>query len=367
MGGSERLVYNLAKKLDRELFNPSIAWFLGDRILKDFYELGIPLYHVPKIKRFDISTMRKLGKIIKDNNIHIINAHHFMSLAYSFYGCKIKHHRKLIYTEHSEWEIQKLPLSWTKIGSFLLKYTDCAVGVNSNIEKLIQRKFKTDHTKTITIYNGVDIEEIYSSDKKLTLRKELNISENDKIIGIVANFRKIKNHIFLLKTFKQLLKSYNHVRLLLIGQGFKGDTDNSEQEIRNFIKEEGLGINVSLLGYRSDIPDFLKIMDIFCLTSYKEGLPISLLEAMAAGLPVVGTDVEGIRDVIIPNKNGFLVQINDIEEMKNVLYTLLQDESLRYKFGKESIFMVKKKYALQHCVNRYQDLILSKIKNKKTL
>jgi glycosyltransferase involved in cell wall biosynthesis len=362
MGGSERLVHNLALKLDRGLFNPSVAWFFGDRILKEFNDLNIPLYHVPKIRRIDLSSMRKLGAIVKDNVIHIVNAHHFMSVVYSFYGCKIRNHAGLVYTEHSEWEVERIPLKWRIMGNCLLKHADGAIGVSPAVTMQIKNKFKIDKSKTLTISNGVDLEAFEGENERQTLRKKLGIADNEKIIGTVANFRKIKNHIFLLKVFNEFVREYKNVRLLLIGQGFEGDVENTEEELRNYVNEKGLGKNVLFLGYRSDIPELLKIMDIFCLASFKEGLPISLIEAMAAGLPVVGTDVEGIRDVIIPNKNGFLVQIDDVKGLKNVLQNLIKDESLRNKFGEESKSLARDTYSLEHCVKQYQDIFSSIIK-----
>lgn len=359
MGGSERLVHNLALKIDRTLFRPSIAWFFGDRVLREFKDLGIPLYHVPKIKRFDFSTMRLLERIIKDNNIHIVNAHHFMSLVYSFYGCKVKNNIKLIYTEHSKWEIEQITSKWRKIGSYLLNHSDGAVGVNAEVTKSIRNRFKLNSSKTFTIQNGVDLKVFVDSALNKQLKKELGIAKKDKVIGMVANFKRIKNHIFLLKAVRELLKEYNDVKLLLIGQGFKGDRENSEAEVRQLINDNRLDDNVLLLGYRSDIPNLLATMDIFCLTSFKEGLPISLIEAMAAGLPVVGTDVEGIRDVIIQNKNGFIVPVDDVEELKNVLITLFKDKSLRNRTGKESKFLASQIYSLDRCIDQYEDLFIS--------
>ena len=361
MGGSERLVHNLALKVDRTLFRPSIAWFFGDRVLREFKDLGIPLYHIPKLKRFDFSTMQKLGTIIRENNIHIINAHHFMSMVYSFYGCKIKNDTKLIYTEHSKWEIEQIPWKWRKIGSYLLKHSDGAVGINSEVTKLMKNAFKLFPSKAITIMNGVNLKSFASNNKNSKLRTELGIAKNVKIIGMIANLKKIKNHIFLLKAFAELVKEYKNVKLLLIGQGFDGDKENSEAEIQHFINNQGLKNSVMLLGYRSDISSLLEIMDIFCLTSFKEGLPISLIEAMAAGLPVVGTDVEGIRNVIIHDKNGYLVPVDDKKSLKNSLLTLLQNESLRDKMGRESRVLAIQTYSLNSCINQYQDLFMSAI------
>lgn len=362
MGGSERLVYNLAQRVDRDIFSPSIAWFFGDKNLEDFEKLGIPLIHVPKTKRFDINAFRSIGEIIKKNNIHVVNAHHFMPMVYSFYGCKIANSIKLIYTEHSTWEIEKISWKWRKIGHHLLNRIDAVVGISEAVSKEIQDKLRTDSKKIFTIQNGADIEAFdgakgkkYQSD----LRKTLGIADNEKTIGIVANLKRIKNHIFLLHAFRELVQLRKDVKLLLIGQGFKEDKDeNTEQEIKNFINEHGLNNNVLLLGYRSDIYDLLNIMDIFCLTSYKEGLPVSLIEAMAAGLPVVGTDVEGIRDVIVQDKNGFLVKLGDIPGLRNILYKLLNDEGLMNRLSEESRTMAKEKYSLNRCVSEYQDLFL---------
>ena len=190
---------------------------------------------------------------------------------------------------------------------------------------------------------------------KKKLRKELKIAEDEKVIGIVANLKRIKNHIFLLRAFDELIKSYKNAKLLLVGQGFKDDPENTEEDLRNYADKNGLKEKVLFLGYRSDIPELLSIMDIFCLTSFKEGLPISLIEAMAAGLPIVGTDVEGIRDTINPDKNGFLVKAGDVNGLKRALQVLLKDESLKQRFGMESR-LLSKEYSLQQCVNKYQNL-----------
>ena len=363
MGGSERLVHNLVQKLDRKLFNPSVAWFFGDKILKEFQELKVPLYHVPKVKRIDFSAMEKVGRIIRDNNIHIVNAHHFMSLIYSYYGCKINNKAKLIYTEHSEWEIERVSFKWRIIGRYLLNRTDAAVGVSSAIAKQIENKYKTADSKIITVQNGVDLNVFRNNGKKAKLREKMGIANDEKIIGIVANFKKVKNHIFLLRAFDELIKVINNVKLLLIGQGFEGDEENTESELRRFIVEKKLEKNIIFMGYRSDIPELLGIMDVFCLTSLKEGLPISLIEAMASGLPVVGTDVEGIRDVIIPDKNGILVEVGDVIGLRNALNTLIREEYLMKKYGEKSRNLARKIYSLDRCIKQYEDLFVATVES----
>ncbi len=363
MGGAERLVYDLVRKIDRNLFSPSVAWFFGERALKEFKELDIPLYYIPKNKRMDISAIRKIGDVIGKNNIDIINAHHFMPLVYSFYGAKIKNRASLVYTEHSEWEIEHIPWKWKIIGHHVLKRSDAAVGVSSHVSNRIREKFKTAQAKTFTILNGVSLGAPNNQNNNAAFRKDLGLAAEDKVIGVVANFRRVKNHIFLLKALSEIIEDFNNVKLLLIGQGFEFDPDNTEKDIRKFVNDRGLNNNVLMLGYRSDIPELLNIMNIFCLISIKEGLPISLIEAMSAGLPVIGSDVEGIRDVIIPNKNGFLVGLDDIDGLKKSLLTLLKNEMLCRKMGDESKSMTISTYSLDRCVVQYQQLFMSTIKD----
>jgi glycosyltransferase involved in cell wall biosynthesis len=359
IGGSERLIYQLASNLDRALFNPSVAWLSGDKVLKEFTALGIPLLHLPKIKRFDISTMQHIKDVVKHNDIHIVNAHHFMPMLYSYYACKVANHIKLLYTEHSQWEIRQIPWKWEKIGSHMLSKSEGAIGVNSEVSREIQNKFQMKAEKIFTILNGVDIKSFQVKRDKARLKTALGLSKDDIAIGIVANFRKVKNHIFLLHAFNELCKAYKNIKILIVGEGYVDDAENSEMELMTFIKENELSRHVLLLGYRTDIPEILSILDIFCLTSFKEGLPISLIEAMASGLPVVGTDVEGLRDVIVHGRNGYLVKIGDVEGLKNTLKTLIQDKMLRQKFGGESKKLVAEHYSLQRCINQYQDLFFS--------
>lgn len=356
MGGSERLVHTLAARLDKTRFNPSVAWFNGEKPLKEFSELGIPLYHVPKIKRFDPAAMRQLSKIIRDNNIHVVNAHHFMPMVYAFYGSKLKKQARLFCTMHSEWESEELSWKWKKAGAALLKRSDGVICVTPNVAKAARRVFNLPQSKTFTIENGVDITASSSDYARSTARKTLGLYDNETAIGIVANLKKVKNHIFLLRAFDALVKERPDVRLVIMGQGFKGEADNTEDELRAFIRERGIGDKVYMTGYRPDVPLLLAGLDIFCLCSRKEGLPISLIEAMAAGLPAIGAAVEGIRDVITHGKNGFLVPLDDVDALKNSLLALIADDTLHSAIGLAAMQTVKERYTLKRCLDKYEEL-----------
>jgi len=359
MGGSERLVHNLVLRLDRSRFNPSVAWLYGNEVLQEFKELQVPLHYVPKTKRIDFSTMQKLSRIISSGNIDVVNAQHFMPAIYAYYGCRVAARKALVFTAHSRWEIEDTPLKWRVAGGYLLRRIGASVGVAPDVSSAIQSIFKTTASQTVTIENGVDID-LFAREKDVRgLRSSLGLADGDRVIGIVANLKKVKNHLFLLQAFAKVAEEYEKVKLLVIGQGFAGESDNTENDLRLFVDNHRLAARVSFLGYRTDIPELLKVMDVYCLTSLREGLPIGLIEAMAAGLPVVGTKVEGIRDVITPNVDGILVELGEVTALKDALVRLIKDPQLRQRLGKAGADKAVQRYSLQRCICEYQQLFLS--------
>lgn len=360
-GGSETLVYDIAKRMDRELFNTSLAYFdfFGNEKFRDAFQVhGIRLYHIPRNGAADFSTMQIISRVIRDENIDIVNAHHFVSMFYSFYACKIANRRKLVYTEHSSWEVEQVPLKWELIGRLLLNHLDCVVGVSEDVTESLRAKYRLQKENAITIKNGVDFEDKRENRNVKEIRDEFGLTDDIKVVMTVANFRKVKNHLFLLQGFKELLKEVGNVRLLLIGQGTESDPENTEGAVRDYLEENRLLDKVILAGHRSDVRDLLSIADVFCLTSYREGLPISILEAMTAGLPVIGTNVPGIRDVVTHKKNGILIELGDWKALKDAMLKILTNKELKCNYGKASRKIVEESYSITQCVGRYQDIFL---------
>jgi len=359
MGGTERLIYNLVRNMDRSLFSPMIAWFYLEKVLPEFEDLNVPLYHVPKEKRIDFKAMKKLAEIVEEQDIHVVNAHHFLPFVYSFYGAKIRSKVSLVYTEHSEADVRNIPWKWRLLGKYILHKTDFFIGISDAVTDTFLKVFDQMEGRHRTIKNGVDLEAFKEIEDKDSIKKTLGLPTNEVSIGIVANFRRNKNHLFLLKAFHELLKRNNTVRLFLIGQGFTHDPENSEGEIRQFISTHGMDGKVVFTGYRPDVSNLLKALDIFCLTSYKEGLPIAMIEAMASSLPVVGTDVEGIRDVVVHGENGFLVEVENIESMVSALGILIENADTRKDMGRRSRELAMENYSLQACLRQYEALFRS--------
>jgi glycosyltransferase involved in cell wall biosynthesis len=360
MGGSERLIFNLVRNLDRRRFEPSIAWFASEQPLREFEELQVPLYYVPKQRRIDWSTMRRLAAIIREQRIDVVNAHHFTPFLYAYYGAKIARRARLVYTEHSQADVLNIPRRWRPIGRYLLRSSDGAIGISDAVSRTLESHLQLEPRSVHTIENGVDVDLFGNrSTSRSNVRQRLGLSPTDIVIGHVANFRRNKNHLFLLRAFREVVRTRPDVKLLLIGKGSEGDPENSQPDVARFIVASGLARSARILGYRADVHDVLGALDVFCLVSYKEGLPLSLIEAMAGGLPVVGTDIEGIRDVIERGVSGMLVAPDDVPGLAGTLARLADDATLRRQMGDAAHHAARAKYSLARCLQQTQDLFLS--------
>ena len=358
-GGSEKVVYNLISKLDRLLFRSKIAWF-HDKKYAPFDTLqDVPMFFIDKKPGFDLKAIHYVSHIIEKEKIDIINPHHFMPLFYSFYGSKIRHQRKLVYTEHSVWEAERLSGVWKRIGKAMFACSDVVIGVSPEVTEYLREKYGLSTHKALSIVNGIDTEFFTPGPKNGPLRYKLGFDESHILIGMVGNFRRVKNHEFLVRSFGRIAAEFSNVRLVLVGQGFPDDPEGTEKEIKKLVQEMELSDQVRLLGYRKDVLDILQILDIFCLTSYREGLPLSAIEAMAAGLPVVGTQTDGIRVVVNPGRNGFLVTVNDEEELANALESLVSNQALRIEMGNAAREDAEKFFGLSRCADEYKHLFSS--------
>ena len=365
MGGSERLVFNLVRSMDRSRFAPSIVFFAPEQPLAEFEELQVPLHYVPKQRRVDWATMRHIARIVREERIDVVNAHHFMPFVYSFYAAKVANRARLVYTEHSEADVAAVSGKWQPVGCRLLRWSDGAIGISGRVAESITSHFALDAPFVHAIANGVDCR-VFAADPAVRsrLRRELALTDGDVVLGHVANFRHNKNHLFLLRAVRELARTRPDVKLLLVGQGFAGDPENSGPDIARFIEANGLQSVVRTLGYRPDVQDVLKALDVFCLVSHKEGLPLSLVEAMATGIPVVATDIESIRQVVEPGTVGSLVAPDDVHGLVAALHRLIDDESLRQRMGAAGAQVAARRFSLARCVDQTQELFASLVTRK---
>jgi len=293
------------------------------------------------IKINNLRAIRCLNKIIDKEKFDIIHCHTPMGGVVTRLAAKKarKAGTKVIYTAHGFHFFKGAPIkNWLifyTIEKWLAKYTDTLITINEEDYKLAKRKFKK--IKNIEYVHGIGLDttkfDIDITKKELNdLRNQIEINEDNIILTYVAELNKNKNQILLIKIIENLIKQNDKYRLVLVGDGDK------REEYQNYVRLNDLQKYVKFLGRRNDIPQILKITNIYVASSIREGLPVNILEAMYMGLPIIAMDNRGHRDLIKNKENGFLIK-NEIE-MREKIKKLSSDKDLIIhlrKNGKEEI------------------------------
>lgn len=239
------------------------------------------------------------------------------------------------------------------------KYTDTLITINKEDYELAKKKFKK--CRSIEYVPGVGIDEekfdfTMTKKEKLELRKSLGLKENDFVLIYPARLDKNKNQGMLIETMAELIKKHSDIHLLLPGE------DELNGYYQKMVKEKNIDKNVHFLGYRNDIPRLLKISNVAVSTSKREGLPINIIEAMYAGLPIVATDCRGNRDLVKNGKNGYLVSLNDSDGFIQKIEKIYDNVNLREEFRKYNLTEVE-----QYKLTRISEDILNIYFRKKKI
>lgn len=225
------------------------------------------------------------------------------------------------------------------------KISDCLIAVSSENVKYALSCGIGSASQYKVVHSGIDLAKfVLSADRRINLRKELGLSENSLVVGMIACFKIQKSPLDFVRMAEAVKKEAGAVKFLLIGDG------ELRPQIDEEIRKRNLTSDVLLLGWRKDIPALISIFDVFVLTSFWEGLPRALLEALAGGKPAVVTDVDGNREIIKHQENGFLVKPSDFITMAGYVVQLLKDENLRKKIGQNGKNSLNRSFEIKQMV-----------------
>lgn len=319
-----------------------------DRIY--FHEVTIEGYAVFKYPPYDIALANQIAHVIETEQLNLLHVHYAMPHAVSAALGKDMANSNIgiITTLHGT---DVTVLGYDKGLRNTVKY-----GIEkSTIVTAVSESLKEDTEKLIgpnkkitTVYNFID-EKKYRPHEAPCLKEQLGISEDEKVLIHISNFRKVKNIPDVVKSF-QLVKEKFAAKLLLVGDG------PELQSIQQLVIENQLEEDVIFTGKRDDLTDLLSISDLMFHLSEKEAFGLVLLEAMACGVPSVATNRGGIPEVVVDGGNGYLVELNDVELASERAIKLLEDDELRQRFIKNGFKTVREKFNSQKIVEQYEAL-----------
>ena len=345
MGGSESLSRDIILGLDRRIFSPSIcALGEGGAIQDELERHGVPCYTMHRRSGIDKSLPWRLYQVFRREQVDIVQTHHLGQLLYSVLGARLAGAR-LIHVEHEYYTLQsRKARRWLR---WLARWCETIVGVSEGVSKFLRDEVGIPRRKVVTVPNGVDCERF--APRHSVTRQEAGFSTEDLLVGTIARLEPEKDLFMLLDAFQIVRRICSSAKLLIVGDG------SLEAGLEDRAKHLGLEKDVLFFGQRSDIPALLGLFDVFVLSSFEEGLPLVILEAMAAGKPVVATAVGSIPE-IVTSETGVLVPRRDPERLADALQWLLLDATLRRSMGRAGRALVGSRYNLNDTVKRYQSL-----------
>ncbi|WP_406678054.1 glycosyltransferase family 4 protein [Moorella sp. ACPs] len=314
---------------------------------------GIKCWEIPFARSpFNVRNMgacRRLKALLQSHHFDLIHVHTPVAAFLGRYLAKVTDQGAVLYTAHGFHFYKGAPLrNWLiyyNAERLAARWTDGLIVMNGeDFENARRMGFEPD--KNLFYVHGVGVDLSRYAPPSFSggyIRAKLGLSSSDVVVTCIAEMNPNKNHILLLRAWKKLVERYNDCYLLLVGAG------GLMSYLQEKVEKEHIP-RVHFLGYRRDVPRILLESDIVTLTSKREGLPKSIMEAMAAGRPVVATDVRGSRDLVEDGCTGLLVELDDVPGLAAALERLITDPELRAAMGaagKEKI----KDYSLEKVLN----------------
>lgn len=320
LGGAETMVSRLASNINLDKIDVEVICIYGNpqnnRLENKIIKSGVKIKYIGKDKGFSLGAVCKLWKELSAYKPNIVHTH--LSACVYCAPWILLHKEKMLHTIHNMPKYE-LIMPKKKIMSFMYKIGKAIpVAISKEIQDMMTEEYKLKN-KAELIYNPVDVDKFYKD------------NENHEGIYLITAGRlsKQKNQKLLIDAIKVLCREYKNISLRILGDGPLRD------ELKDYVQNNGLDKAIHFEGNVDHVEEYFSKSDIFVLTSSYEGLPLVILEAMAAQLPIISTDVGGIKDIV--TNNGILVEAENIDELVNALRELIEDKRLREKLGRNSL------------------------------
>ena len=318
----------------------NISNFKEDKKKYDYIKLHHIDFERNPLNLKNIKAYKELLKLMKDEKFDLIHCNTPIGGVLGRICAKKQKISNVVYTAHGFHFYKGAPLLnmliYKNVEKFLARYTDVLVTMNEE-DYEAAKKFKLRDNGQVYLIHGVGINTnnfIIENFNREEYRNKLEIDENDVLLISAGDLIKRKNYEIAIKSVAEC-KNKN-VKYIICGIG------PEEKKLKDLIKELELEKQVFLLGYRNDIKELMNSADIFLFTTVQEGLPRSMMEGMATGLPCIASKIRGNVDLVKNGEGGFLNNVKEYKEFANSIQTLANDKELRKRMGEINRENVKK-------------------------
>lgn len=328
IGGAEVLAARIGRRLrDRYRFIYLCLDEIG-ALGQDLAADGFPVHHLGRNAGLDLRCMTSLRQILRREKVDIVHAHQFTPYFYATMARAPRRRPSVLFTEHGRFHPDYPRPKRMLYNKVAIGRRDRVVAVGEAVRQALVNYEGIPSGRVDVIYNGIDLAACPppSETAREASRAEWDIKPSTLLIAHVARLDPIKDHLTSMRAVKTLVRRGIDARLLIVGDGPEKAT--IEQACTELGSEHFI-----LAGMRRDVPNILAGADIFLLTSHSEGIPLTVIEAMAAGLPVVSTNVGGLPEVVLEEETGLLAPPRDPDAIAKQLERLSKDPTWARQLG----------------------------------
>ena len=327
-GGAERVVAEYARVHDRDRYAPEVCCVRSaGPLLADLEKARVPVHVLGRRFRLDPRPFIRLARVLRRGRYDVIHNHNFAALSVGFPVSIVTGSRAMVRTEHN---VIRSGL-WVRqlLSRTAALREDAQIAVSSAGRRAHIEAGRIPAGRFVTVRNGIGNERLAVRRERAAVRRELGIEEDAFVCLNVGSLTRQKNRRNLIDAIARL-GDVEKLRVLIVGSG------PEEAALKRYSAESGVGDRVRFLGQRMDVGDLLGASDLFVLSSDWEGLPITVLEAMATGLPCVATDVGGVSEAVTDGVTGLVAPPGDAEALADGLRALAGDADLRARMAESA-------------------------------
>lgn len=358
IGGAEYMLLNLAiEQVRRQHQVEVMCLFDAGDLAERLISIGVIVTPCHKNNGLDLAVILKMMRIVRAFAPDIVHSHSLMG---NYYLAVVRiltlSHSKQIVTRHGllrEGNVSRLGMLF----DLSLWMTHWAVGVCDAVTDELLTKHARFSARILTIKNGINLQRFNPRPvaRQNNLKMQLKLDNNVRLIGIVARLNPIKNHRLLLEAFALLLKNKDSIALVIVGDGV------CRQDLETYATQLNIAELVFFLGDRADVDELLPCLEVFVLCSNNEGYSLALLEAAAASLPIVATDVGGNADIIQHGVTGLIVPPQNPVALAAAIAQLLSNSKQALLMGIQARAMVEECGSVQVMADSYEKLYQEKL------
>ena len=328
----------------------------GGDLENEFRHSGVEFIQLKRKLPVDLSLASQLSQIIEERGVQVVHSHQPVEALHLYLATRGQSTRRVM-TLHGVYPGTKNELALR----FVLPRIDAKIVVSQNLLSQLKESQAFDGKNYFVINNGVDPTRLKASGRKL--RAELGVADNEIVLGMIGNFQPVaqKDQLTVCKALPALFAKVPQARFVFVG-GRSEAAPKLFDDCVKLCREQSIAGRVHFLGKRADIPDVLSSLDVFVLSSLREGAPISVIEAMMVGVPAVLSDIPALREISDEGKYALLFQTGDEDDLAAKLISLANDHSERSRLASIAKQWALEQFGIERHIENLKGLYSSLVK-----